>query len=435
MMVIYLRRISVFICAIIVNSSLSAQGIRFEENISLTALLQKARQENKFVLIDCHATWCAPCKQMDREVFTDKTVGAFTKEYYLAAKFQLDSTSKDSDGLKMLYADAAALKRQYSINSLPTILFLSPEGKLVYRTGFQLSKDFIESLRLSVNNNENMSGLMSRFNSRKLKEPEYLKLITLFNRAGMKDSALKVAWHYNKQILNKMKEDDLLGKRYLQFFIEQYNIFSTSDRLFDIYNKKSTIVDSIMNRKGVARNMADFIITKDFIYQYTMDSESKPRKMKPDWNRYHLAIKNKYGANRADMLVTNAKYIWYYNTGDWEQTAENLLLKIGYEGIPEGGVALEQLNAGIYKVILEKSKVKGHTIVAIEWMEEILAKNPENYRWIDTYASLLYKNRSCAEAINQEEKALEIARKKGDKESVQFYEEILQKMRKCEVIW
>ena len=38
-------------------------GIRFEEKATWQQILDKAKKENKFILVDCYTTWCGPCKK------------------------------------------------------------------------------------------------------------------------------------------------------------------------------------------------------------------------------------------------------------------------------------------------------------------------------------------------------------------------------------
>jgi thiol:disulfide interchange protein len=51
------------VCAIKSYSQVdTTKGIQFVHNLSWQEILQKARAENKYVFVDCYATWCGPCK-------------------------------------------------------------------------------------------------------------------------------------------------------------------------------------------------------------------------------------------------------------------------------------------------------------------------------------------------------------------------------------
>jgi thiol:disulfide interchange protein len=46
----------------------TSKGINFENNLSWEQVKEKAKAENKYIFVDCYATWCGPCKAMDKEV-------------------------------------------------------------------------------------------------------------------------------------------------------------------------------------------------------------------------------------------------------------------------------------------------------------------------------------------------------------------------------
>jgi thiol:disulfide interchange protein len=46
----------------------SSKGIRFEHGLSWAQVKEKAKAENKYIFMDCYATWCGPCKAMDKNV-------------------------------------------------------------------------------------------------------------------------------------------------------------------------------------------------------------------------------------------------------------------------------------------------------------------------------------------------------------------------------
>lgn len=52
-----------------------------------------AVKTGKLVFIDLYATWCPPCRMMEREVFSRKDVGDFMERHFVAAKYDVDKTT------------------------------------------------------------------------------------------------------------------------------------------------------------------------------------------------------------------------------------------------------------------------------------------------------------------------------------------------------
>ena len=118
------------ICAILLGITVSSfavgqgNGIKFTVFQTWDEIIKKASEENKFILIDCFTTWCAPCQQMSQNIFTRKEVGDFVNEKFISAKIQFDKTPKDDTSIRKWYKQSEIFSRQYNINSFPTILFL-----------------------------------------------------------------------------------------------------------------------------------------------------------------------------------------------------------------------------------------------------------------------------------------------------------------------
>ena len=75
-------------------------GIQFQTGLSWQEILTKAKVEHKPIFVDGYATWCEPCKEMDRNVYTSDKVAAFFNAHFISIKVQMDKTPRDSDEVK-----------------------------------------------------------------------------------------------------------------------------------------------------------------------------------------------------------------------------------------------------------------------------------------------------------------------------------------------
>ncbi len=83
------------------------------------AHLERARNEGKPVFIDFFADWCLPCKELDKFTFTDAQVIQQSRRFLM---LKADLTRFDSPEVK-------ALREQYRIRGVPTLVMLDPTGK------------------------------------------------------------------------------------------------------------------------------------------------------------------------------------------------------------------------------------------------------------------------------------------------------------------
>ena len=78
--------------------------------------LKQAKEQDKLLFIDFETTWCGPCRTMDLYVYTaDLTVEAFKN--ILAVKIDGDKNRE--------------LVKKYDVKAYPTMIILSPKGKIV----------------------------------------------------------------------------------------------------------------------------------------------------------------------------------------------------------------------------------------------------------------------------------------------------------------
>jgi thioredoxin-related protein len=108
------------------------QGIQFFKG-SWEDALAKAKETKKLLFIDAYATWCGPCKMMDKQVFVKKEVGDYYNKNFIPVKIDVES------------ATGRPIATKYKVTAMPTYLFVDGDGKLVYKKlGYMKPPEFIE---------------------------------------------------------------------------------------------------------------------------------------------------------------------------------------------------------------------------------------------------------------------------------------------------
>ncbi|MFB0907631.1 MAG: thioredoxin family protein, partial [Spirosomataceae bacterium] len=110
----------VFITSLSAFAQEEQKGIQFIENDWKLAQ-STAKESEKSIFIDIYTTWCKPCKQMDKFVFTKKEVGNRFNGTFVNLKIDAESEI----GKK--------IAANYGVLSYPTYVFTTYEGELIYK--------------------------------------------------------------------------------------------------------------------------------------------------------------------------------------------------------------------------------------------------------------------------------------------------------------
>ncbi len=78
-----------------------------------------ALANHHLILADFHASWCPPCRQMARDVWTSKRVAAVIQQSFIPLTVDVDSP------------EGKILSRNYMVQLLPTILLINSHGDVV----------------------------------------------------------------------------------------------------------------------------------------------------------------------------------------------------------------------------------------------------------------------------------------------------------------
>lgn len=98
-----------------------AGEIKFVNNLSWKQIKEKAAREKKMIFFDAYATWCGPCKYLEQSVYTDESVAAYYNTNFINVKFDMEK------------GEGVQLSTEFNISGYPTLLFFSPEGKLLHK--------------------------------------------------------------------------------------------------------------------------------------------------------------------------------------------------------------------------------------------------------------------------------------------------------------
>ncbi|PTS95629.1 hypothetical protein DBR11_20845 [Pedobacter sp. HMWF019] len=410
------------------------QGITFQVFENWQQLLTKAKAEHKNIFIDAYATWCGPCKKMDAEVYTDQKIGALMNTNYIAVKVQFDQSKNDNNQIKSWYTDAEHLMSTFHIDAFPTLLFLTPDGQLIYKDlGYKDVNQFANLIKDVNDPALNYSNQIASFKAGKLKYSQLLRLS--LKAKEYKDSiAIDIAKTYKTKVLDVTEPTQSFNKEVRDFMVEFQQLFTSKDKVVRYIIQYQSKSDQLLDQKGFAKKFSDYLITKTEIDPMIMPLGKYVTKQ-PDWFTLERKLKNAYGNNTAYRLLVTTKYNWYTHKQDWPNAVKYTTQYLDMQGIDTATWAASGINGIVFTTIFMHSDDPKYLRKGMSYMEIILKAHPEHHTWIDTYANLLYKSGKKEEAIQQEQRALTLATDLKDENRVISYRKVLEKMHNNQPTW
>jgi thiol-disulfide isomerase/thioredoxin len=147
---------------LLVAISTSAAEIKFLDNPVWASVLEQAKKENKIIFFDAYATWCAPCKQMDDETYTNDSVAEFYNSNFINVKYDMEK------------GEGPMLADRYYVTAYPNLIFISPDGIMLHKAvGFKASNEFLNLAKSAKDPDLQYYTLKSK--AAKLSDADFLK--------------------------------------------------------------------------------------------------------------------------------------------------------------------------------------------------------------------------------------------------------------------
>lgn len=353
------------------------KSIAFEHG-SFKEIKEKALKENKLIFIDAFTTWCGPCKQMAKNVFTNDTVADYYNTNFVNAKIDMEK------------GEGPEIAKQYEVQCYPNLLFIDGNGNLVHRVaGSMSSSDFVELAKTAANPEKRFSYFTSNLEANKT------NATFLSNYIEARENTCLSSDELVKTYFSLQKEEELSTPQNWKMIQAHINKIDTKEFTYLLANKtkfETAYTANAVNEKieDVVRGTLNSVIrTKPF-------DDKKYNDAKANITKLNLANTKELFFD-SDLNLAKKKVDW---AGFSKLACDNVDLY--YLNDPN---KLNDIAWTFYENVTDKAGL----LKAETWAKK--ASELENsYATLDTYAAVLYKNGKKEGALNTAYKAIEKAK-------------------------
>ncbi|SHG59590.1 Thioredoxin [Chryseobacterium oranimense] len=373
-----MKKLAIF-SSLFIGALALAQGIKFEDS-NFSAILAKAKKENKLVFVDAYASWCGPCKLMVKNIFPLQTVGDFYNSHFINAKIDMEK------------GEGIGLAKKYNVKAFPTYLFINGDGEEVHRTlGYVEEKDFIQFAKDAEDPSKRLTALKQKFENGE-KDPEFLKNLAGLTIYNDSEFAGKVLDRYFQQKTVLDQED-------IQMLLS--GIQSTESPLYKTFQSRKSDITKILPEDRYAKVDKSIQLNTVLKKSYNADTKS--------WNdSYFLAESQKFmPKDEAEKTLKRAKANRALKNKDIP-TYEKLTLELYKDYSAASSEELNSLAWNFFENVSNKASLEK----AVSWAQESVKKD-ENYANTDTLANLYNKIGDKKNAKIWAEKSVQLAKSTG----------------------
>lgn len=275
-------------------TAFAQEAIQFQE-LSFKDLISKAKKENKIVFIDAYTSWCGPCKMMEKNIFTKKSVGDYYNSNFVNARFDMEK------------GEGREIAAKYAVRSYPTYLFLNGDGELVSQNYGYMEESMFLSMAQDINSPNNKKGSLRERFEKGEKDPEFLINIMRLNSSSDFDFAKRASERYfeNKEKTSEFTKDDV---GLLLYFLK-----SSEDKNYKVFTQRKTEIIKFLPEQTY--HEFDNQIKLGKIVEQSIDNQNK--KINDDY--FMKAAEPLVGKHEAEVKLSQTKLSYYEQNANFPE--------------------------------------------------------------------------------------------------------------------
>ena len=267
------------------------EGIKFQ-NTTFKEILAKAKSEKKLIFLDAFASWCGPCKMMEKNIFPLKSVSDYYNANFINARFDMEK------------GEGREIAMKYAVRSYPTYLFLNGDGELVMKNyGYMGEQDFLTIAKEANDPKLKNSSYKELFEKGEM-NPDFLMNMMKQYAESDYELAKKVSERYFS-----VKKNDALSKEELGLLL--YFLKSPNDANYAVF----------VQRKGEMEKLFSPEIYKQFDVNIkisqVMEKSLDLKTGQINDNYFYQTAIPLVGKDDAETALNRMKVIYYPNTGNF----------------------------------------------------------------------------------------------------------------------
>lgn len=247
----FLRAIKMWCGLLMLINPLSvfSQGIVFTSD-NWKSVVVEAKRDGRLIFVDVFTTWCAPCRQMDKDVFSRTDVGAVYNKNFV--NWKVDAEQQEGE----------IIQKRYDVNAYPTFLFLDPSGQLIYKhIGMATAEDMIRMAHQVQEERtaQSIADWENDFNKHQQDTVFLYQYLQKRNKLQLESAAIFDAY------INLLLEDDVLTRKRLVLIADTRHPFPLDSRTFTLLMKQ---YDAIRNRDQQIKDAIDKVIERSMMNSF-----------------------------------------------------------------------------------------------------------------------------------------------------------------------